>query len=615
LRVRAAMDAVAISTDPGPAPPLPTSRSPSNISVGSEGVRRAGSKNSTPVMQRMGWRRSNSNASNSSAETAAKIPAVKGLQNMRSAGVSQISSGRTSNAEAQSGTLEQIFEIKRLIEEKERAIRESPAPVGGDDVPSEEVEEKAEKQLLECVNEFISTEANYLEDLRFTTREYSRPLHHLLDSQAHYKIFSNHEQLLELHVKLDQALGKARDAVKNAERSEATVQAFIGLLPYFKMYAAYCANYPHVAASLAQVRMEDKVAQLLAEKHAQHHTTLQALLFRPVQRMCLYPLLFKRMVNCTSEGLPLHKLCEQAFNGVQQLNAEVNENVRNMESKLHMMEVLTQEVKSNDIQHLFEAPRSLVREALVDMKCHSASIARPDWRIRRPYKWYVFSDYLLVCRPDMISAGWHKKELWPLAELYVSTNNPAWLNSSERDASDVSRTDSHTSRTNSHNSRSNSHNSRNDSHFSTASVASVAFASASGSNSFGHTDAAARTSGDAACRTPRGDGSAATPRAGGSLRTTLKIGTMLNAGLRAAKSASSDDTDRTAETSIADSDKTDGTLEKAEVLHLHVGGQKYKCWAQNEDEMLSLVSTITSLRKALKSKNDELAKRRATSVA
>ena len=64
----------------------------------------------------------------------------------------------------------------------------------------------------------------------------------------------------------------------------------------------------------------------------------QALLFRPVQRMCLYPLLFKRMVNCTSEGLPLHKLCEQAFNGVQQLNAEVNENVRNMESKLHMME-------------------------------------------------------------------------------------------------------------------------------------------------------------------------------------------------------------------------------------------------------------------------------------
>ena len=73
--------------------------------------------------------------------------------------------------------------------------------------------------------------------------------------------------------------------------------------------------------------------------------------------------------------------------------------------------------------------------------------------------------------------------------------------------------------------------------------------------------------------------------------------------------------DGSAETSIADSDKTDGTLEKAEVLHLHVGGQKYKCWAQSEDEMLSLVSTITSLRKTLKSKNDELAKRRATSVA
>eukprot|EP00965_Chrysotila_dentata_P134311 4441438-Pleurochrysis_carterae.AAC.2 len=62
---------------------------------------------------------------------------------------------------------------------------------------------------------------------------------------------------------------------------------------------------------------------------------------------------------------------------------------RSADARLHVftMQVLTKEVKSNDIQLLFENPRSLLREVLVDMKCHGASIARPDWRIRRQYKW------------------------------------------------------------------------------------------------------------------------------------------------------------------------------------------------------------------------------------
>jgi len=415
--------------------------------------------------------------------------------------------------------------------------------------------------------------------------------------------------LLELHVKLDDALASARASKDHPTRAEAAVQAYIDLLPYFKMYAAYCANYPHVAAVLSQVLNDERVGQLLVDKHTTYHTTLQALLFRPVQRMCLYPLLFKRILSSTNDGLRLHKLCEQAFNGVQQLNGEVNENVRNMESRLHMMEVLTQEVKSHDIQHLFEAPRSLISEALIDMKCPAASISRPEWRIRRQYKWYLFTDYLLVCRRDKISASWHKKELWPLSEVRVSTNNPQWTLPSEPEQSEATRADSHTSHSTSSSSRNNSYQKR------AVSLGSSSCASTTGITTLPSGSSTSRSTslplGDCTVRRLIEERAEAHPRTPRSALRLAKVATMVGFRSSSARSTSIDDT---AEVSITDSDRGEGGLEKVEVLYLHVGGAKYKCWASTEDEMLMLVTTMCSLQTTLKARQEDLVKRRATSA-
>mmetsp|Transcript_10385 Transcript_10385/g.22050 ORF Transcript_10385/g.22050 Transcript_10385/m.22050 type:complete len:553 (-) Transcript_10385:753-2411(-) len=449
--------------------------------------------------------------------------------------MSHVSSSRASSNEG--GVLEQVLDIKRLIEEKERKLRDEMVPHDAE-AWSEENEAKAEKQLLDAIHEFCATEANYLQDLRFTMDKYGTPLASLISTQEHYDVFANYAQLVELHGKLGAALAVAREE-PNERRSEATLKAFLDLLPYFKMYASYCAHYPHVAKALETVKRKEKVRELMTAMYAAHQTTLQALLFRPVQRMCLYPLLFQRMVNSAPEGLTLHKRCSQALHGMEQLNGEVNETVRRMEERYYMMEVL-QEVRSKDVEDLVQGNRKLVRETFVDMKCPSASLSRPEWRIRRRYKWFLFDDCLLICRGT--TSGWTKKELWQLADLTLTTSNknvPAGIDlpaDLTRDGSSIN-------------------------------------------GSVRGTDAR-RT--DAARASRMGSV--------GSVGKEADRGTVESGD-------SSRYTRPEPEQSEVLGQMRDGKQEKREVMHLSIHNSDYKCWALSENDMFELVTVVDQLRK------------------
>jgi len=136
-----------------------------------------------------------------------------------------------------------------------------------------------------------------------------------------------------------------------------------------------------------------------------------------VRRRNRYPLLLERMKKSSQPESQMRTTCESAFAALQELNSEVNERVRQMEARLHMTAVL---LLVEGVDHLIEAGRLLHLEALVDMKSPTASTLIA-WGRRATYKWYVFSDYLLVCRPK--GEGFAKKALWPLAALRVAAAN------------------------------------------------------------------------------------------------------------------------------------------------------------------------------------------------
>ena len=62
--------------------------------------------------------------------------------------------------------------------------------------------ERDVRLLTEVFDEIISTEATYLEDLRFVTTRFLTPMTDLLSPQQHHAIFSNIRTLLQLHEKL-----------------------------------------------------------------------------------------------------------------------------------------------------------------------------------------------------------------------------------------------------------------------------------------------------------------------------------------------------------------------------------------------------------------------------
>jgi len=173
--------------------------------------------------------------------------------------------------------LQQIAEVLEAQEEAKAALEEA-------------ARDKKVRELSTCVSEFVSTEARYLADLQSVAVAFLEPLRPLLPPQLHYAIFSNLPQLQGLHQGLGTDLERATSETAS-DSGQACVDAFSKLLPYFRMYATYCCNYPNVAEALCKVAAEHSgAATALVEAEEARGVKLQALLFRPVQRLCVYPL-------------------------------------------------------------------------------------------------------------------------------------------------------------------------------------------------------------------------------------------------------------------------------------------------------------------------------------
>ena len=78
-------------------------------------------------------------------------------------------------------------------------------------------------------------------------------------------------------------------------RALSRVAHTLGAVPFFKMYATYCGKFTDAPARLAEAVKRSRAVEGIASRAAsEFNTALEALLFRPVQRMCVYPLLFSQ---------------------------------------------------------------------------------------------------------------------------------------------------------------------------------------------------------------------------------------------------------------------------------------------------------------------------------
>jgi hypothetical protein len=267
-----------------------------------------------------------------------------------------------------------------------------------------------ERQLQEVIDELLQTEHNYREDVRHCCDAYSTPLRPLIDAQTHDAIFANLEMLRGLHTKLGSDLSPRRGgsaeqegaspsassspstpAESTLQKAERVADAFMKLLPFFKMYSQYCHVYATAGETLEHTRETKRgVRDLIDAAQSESGSLLESLLFRPVQRMCQYPLLFKQALKHLEKGSELHARFTEVFDTVETTIAQVNEGVRRADEQARTARVLLHvaDLKAKEKELLLSASNTLVHEMDLEMKLVVGRVAwGPQWRLRRAYKW------------------------------------------------------------------------------------------------------------------------------------------------------------------------------------------------------------------------------------
>ena len=102
-------------------------------------------------------------------------------------------------------------------------------------------------------------------------------------------------------------------------------------MPHFeRCYARYSSTYTCVGDVLRRARQEDAaVDDFISGAERASGCALGALLFRPVQRMCVYPLLFQQVLNAAGAAdAETARLFRRGFEVTQQTVLAVNDEVR-----------------------------------------------------------------------------------------------------------------------------------------------------------------------------------------------------------------------------------------------------------------------------------------------
>ena len=269
-----------------------------------------------------------------------------------------------------------------------------------------------EGELMDTLDELLATERKYLTDLQHTCTAFLTPLASVLDAPKHAKLFANLKQIEGLHKQIESEVGQNTRHLHSAnEKAERIASGFQRVMPFFRMYSTFCASYAGLADALRAIQESAEATALVtAARDQSAGVTLEAYLFRPVQRMCAYPLFFQKALKNTADGSPQRKRFQALLDNMQEVINAINEDVRRNVEQQRAADVLLREV-GGDAAELLSAHRRFFLEVDVDMQISAGGDWMTEGRFfeRRKYRWFLFSDQILVCRPSRIREGFKEK--------------------------------------------------------------------------------------------------------------------------------------------------------------------------------------------------------------
>jgi len=202
--------------------------------------------------------------------------------------------------------------------------------------------EKMTKTRAKIVEELLTTEKLYINDLHLTAKEFYVPLkeRRIIKDKEIRVIFSNMNVLLGVNVAL------LKELEKEAENPIPPIgSTFCWMSDFLKMYSDYCNNQAEAFKILARCRKENPRFQQflleIAQKPELKGLQLNAFLIKPVQRITKYPLFLNELLKNTPDSHPEHTKLKEAIVKVQFILNLINEHTKYQENQLKINELRT----------------------------------------------------------------------------------------------------------------------------------------------------------------------------------------------------------------------------------------------------------------------------------
>ncbi|EDW73393.2 uncharacterized protein Dwil_GK16672 [Drosophila willistoni] len=265
--------------------------------------------------------------------------------------------------------LRQVLQERNLLTAKSRRKvcsmldSNSSSPIGS---PNPEAGKRMGFRL-QAVEEIISSEKSYLEQLEILMNYFVRPLKEqaIIDGTNHTALFGQIEMIHNLNGEF------LRELQANMEN---VAQAFLKMAPFFKLYSVYAFDYRGALFILQDLISKNPVFRKFLEQtesRPEVQRKLNSLMIVPIQRVPRYKLLLEQVLLYTSPADADYKLLKESVKEIEATASHINTCVEEQEITQYLIHLQNSLV--NRTPNIVKPSRRVIKEGILQKITHKGT--------------------------------------------------------------------------------------------------------------------------------------------------------------------------------------------------------------------------------------------------
>ncbi|XP_017091147.1 FYVE, RhoGEF and PH domain-containing protein 3 [Drosophila bipectinata] len=220
---------------------------------------------------------------------------------------------------------------------------------------------------LQAIQEIISSEKSYLEQLELLVNFFVRPLKEqaIIDSSNHTLLFGQIEMIYNLN----------GEFLKELEANmENVAQAFLKMAPFFKLYSVYAFDYRGAMLAIQDLISKNPVFRKFLEQtesRPEVQRKLNSLMIVPIQRVPRYKLLLEQVLLYTSPADADYKLLKESVKEIEATATHINTCVEEQEITQYLIHLQNSLV--NRTPNIVKPSRRVIKEGVLQKITHKGT--------------------------------------------------------------------------------------------------------------------------------------------------------------------------------------------------------------------------------------------------